>query len=247
LAGNESVRIEGFPFRIGLLYCIRIGHAKESNGTASNPEFPERIKVFAFISIGTEGPLPQLAQQDSPMEFQPTSIPDVILITPRMFGDQRGFFQETYHREKFRLGGIDVTFVQDNHSRSTRGVLRGLHYQIRQPQGKLVRVLRGEIWDVAVDLRRHSPTFGKWVGVTLDDRKFQQVFVPAGFAHGFCVVSETADVAYKCTDLYLPEAERSLLWNDPALGITWPTETPILSAKDSTGKLLADAEQFESL
>lgn len=181
------------------------------------------------------------------MEFQPTSIPDVILITPQMFGDQRGFFQETYHREKFRLGGIDVTFVQDNHSRSTRGVLRGLHYQIRQPQGKLVRVLRGEIWDVAVDLRRHSPTFGKWVGVTLDDRKFQQVFVPAGFAHGFCVVSETADVAYKCTDLYLPEAERSLLWNDPALGIAWPTEIPILSAKDSTGKLLADAESFESL
>ncbi len=178
------------------------------------------------------------------MEFQRTSIPEVILITPRVFGDQRGFFQETYHREKFREGGIETAFVQDNHSRSTKGVLRGLHYQVRQPQGKLVRVLRGEIWDVAVDLRRSSPTFGKWVGVKLDDRTFQQLYVPPGFAHGFCVTSESADVAYKCTDLYLPEAERSLLWNDPALGIEWPVESPILSEKDQQGKLLADAETF---
>ncbi len=179
------------------------------------------------------------------MEFQPTSIPDVILITPQLFGDQRGFFQETYHCVKFREGGIGDVFVQDNHSRSAQGVLRGLHYQISRPQGKLVRVLRGEIWDVAVDLRRHSPTFGKWVGVTLDDQKFQQLYIPPGFAHGFCVTSESADVAYKCTDLYFPEAERSLLWNDPALGITWPVEAPILSARDRSGKLLAEAETFE--
>lgn len=179
------------------------------------------------------------------MEFQPTSIPDVILITPQIFGDQRGFFQETYHREKFLAGGIDATFVQDNHSRSAHGVLRGLHYQIQQPQGKLVRVLRGEIWDVAVDLRRSSPTFGKWVGVTLDDQKFQQLYIPPGFAHGFCVTSETADVAYKCTNLYLPEAERSLLWNDPALGITWPVDAPILSARDRSGTILTAAETFE--
>ncbi|MCA9094392.1 MAG: dTDP-4-dehydrorhamnose 3,5-epimerase [Planctomycetaceae bacterium] len=178
------------------------------------------------------------------MEFQRTSIPEVILITPRVFGDQRGFFQETYHREKFREGGIEAAFVQDNHSRSTKGVLRGLHYQIRQPQGKLVRVLRGEIWDVAVDLRRSSPTFGKWVGVKLDDQNYQQLYVPPGFAHGFCVTSESADVAYKCTDLYLPEAERSLLWNDPALGIEWPVESPILSVKDQQGKLLSEAETF---
>jgi len=178
------------------------------------------------------------------MKFLPTTIPEVILIAPQVFGDERGFFQETYHLEKFFRGGIGATFVQDNHSRSRRGVLRGLHYQIRQPQGKLVRVLRGSIWDVAVDLRRSSPTFGRWVGATLDDQEFHQLYVPPGFAHGFCVLSESADVAYKCTETYLPEAERTLLWNDPELGISWPISDPVLSSKDQQGLRLSEAETF---
>lgn len=179
------------------------------------------------------------------MQFEPTEIPDVILITPRLLGDERGFFQEVYHQEKFREGGIRLPFVQDNHSRSRRGVLRGLHYQIRRPQGKLVRVLQGEIFDVAVDLRRSSPTFGRHVGVRLDALRYQQLYVPPGFAHGFCVLSESADVSYKCTDLYLPEAERSLLWNDPTVGISWPIDEPLLSEKDRAGVPLAQAELFE--
>jgi dTDP-4-dehydrorhamnose 3,5-epimerase len=179
------------------------------------------------------------------MRFVPTEIPDVIVIEPKVFGDARGFFCETYHRRKFAEAGLDVAFVQDNHSRSRWGVLRGMHYQIHQPQGKLLSVMAGEIFDVAVDLRRRSATFGRWVGVNLSADSHRMMYVPPGFAHGFLVLSETADVCYKCTDLYAPEHERSLLWNDPAVGIRWPlTGEPQLSDKDRQGLPLAEAECF---
>lgn len=155
------------------------------------------------------------------MKFQRTELPDVVLIEPTIFRDDRGFFMETYHRQRFVEGGIDAVFVQDNLSRSTRGTVRGLHFQIQQAQGKLVHVLAGEIFDVAVDLRRSSPTFGRWVGVTLSENNRRAVYIPPGFAHGFCVVSETADVFYKCTDFYAPQHERTLLWNDPVVGVDW--------------------------
>jgi dTDP-4-dehydrorhamnose 3,5-epimerase len=182
------------------------------------------------------------------MQFTNTELPDVILIQPRIFEDQRGFFLESYQKERFAAAGIHADFVQNNHSASTKGVLRGLHYQIRQPQGKLVRVVVGEIFDVAVDLRRHSPTFGHWVGVTLSSEKKNQLWVPPGFAHGFYVTSEKAEILYKATDYYAPQWERSLLWNDPMLGIHWPIikgEIPILSEKDRQGVLLSDAETYE--
>jgi dTDP-4-dehydrorhamnose 3,5-epimerase len=181
------------------------------------------------------------------MQFTNTELPDVILIQPRIFEDQRGFFLESYQKERFAAAGIHADFVQNNHSASTKGVLRGLHYQIRQPQGKLVRVVVGEIFDVAVDLRRHSPTFGHWVGVTLSSEKKNQLWVPPGFAHGFYVTSEKAEILYKATDYYAPQWERSLLWNDPMLGIHWPIikgEIPILSEKDRQGVLLSDAETY---
>jgi len=177
------------------------------------------------------------------MEFRPTAIPDVILIAPKVIGDDRGFFMETYQRREFREHGIGAEFVQDNHSRSRRGVLRGLHYQVKQPQGKLVRVVAGEVFDVSVDLRRGSPTFGKWAGVRLSAENKLQVWVPPGFAHGFCVLSEWADAIYKTTDFYAPEWERTLLWNDPDVGIAWPLEggaQPIVSAKDANGTRLRD-------
>ncbi len=175
-----------------------------------------------------------------------TAIPDVMIIEPTVFGDARGFFFESYNQRRFEeLTGITATFVQDNHSRSAQGVLRGLHYQIRQPQGKLVRVLAGEIVDVCVDLRRSSPTFGRSVSVTLSGDNHRQVWVPPGFAHGFVVISATADVAYKATDYYAPQHERTLLWNDPVLGIAWPLDgEPLLSAKDRTGVPLAQAETY---
>jgi dTDP-4-dehydrorhamnose 3,5-epimerase len=182
------------------------------------------------------------------MEFISTQIPDVIMIQPRIFKDERGFFLESYQKERFSSAGIQADFVQDNHSASTKGVLRGLHYQIRQAQGKLVRVVVGEVFDVVVDLRRHSPTFGRWVGVILSDRKMNQLWVPPGFAHGFYVTSERAEILYKATDYYAPQWERSLLWNDPMLGIDWNLidgELPILSEKDGKGSLLADAETYE--
>ncbi|HTI49404.1 MAG TPA: dTDP-4-dehydrorhamnose 3,5-epimerase [Planctomycetaceae bacterium] len=178
------------------------------------------------------------------MQFHKTDIPGVILIEPKVFGDERGFFMETYHQPRFAAAGIDLPFVQDNHSRSRKGVLRGLHYQLRHAQGKLVRVVQGEIFDVAVDARRSSPTFGRWFGAVLSDSNRRQLYVPPGFAHGFCVVSDSADVLYKTTDVYHPEEERSVLWNDPAIGITWPVKDPIISAKDQEGKLLAEAECF---
>lgn len=157
------------------------------------------------------------------MKVTPLSIPEVLLIEPEVFGDARGYFQETWHGRKYAAAGIDVAFVQDNHSRSGRGVLRGLHYQLRQPQGKLVRVVTGAVFDVAVDVRRGSPTFGQWVGEELSEENFRQMYVPPGFAHGFCVLSETADFLYKCTDFYAPESEHGVAWNDPDIGIQWPT------------------------
>jgi dTDP-4-dehydrorhamnose 3,5-epimerase len=180
------------------------------------------------------------------MRVIPTEIAEVLIVEPRLFTDERGFFLESYNRRAFRQAtGIDVEFVQDNHSRSARNVLRGLHYQIRQPQGKLVRVTVGEIWDVAVDLRASSATFGKWVAATLDAKSARCLWIPAGFAHGFLVVSDAAEVQYKTTDYYAPEHERTLLWNDPALAIPWPLRgEPVMADKDRRGALLAAAERF---
>lgn len=180
------------------------------------------------------------------MKVTPTEIPDVLILEPKVFGDQRGFFFESFNQQVFNEAtGLDVHFVQDNHSRSAQGVLRGLHYQISQPQGKLVRVVSGEVLDVAVDIRRSSPTFGKWVSVLLSGENHRQVWVPSGFAHGFVVLSETADFLYKTTDYYAPQFERAVLWNDPALGIDWQLKTePKLSAKDMLGLPLAQAAVF---
>ncbi len=180
------------------------------------------------------------------MQAIPTAIPEVLIIEPKVFGDARGFFFESYNARAFaQATGLDLNFVQDNHSRSARGVLRGLHYQLKQPQGKLVRVVRGSVYDVAVDVRRSSPTFGQWVGVELSEHNHRQMWVPAGFAHGFLVTSESADFLYKTTDYYAPEHERCIAWNDPAIGIDWPLDgAPQLSAKDQQGVPLAQAEVF---
>jgi dTDP-4-dehydrorhamnose 3,5-epimerase len=175
-----------------------------------------------------------------------TEIPDVLMIEPKVFGDARGFFLESYNENVFREAtGVTATFVQDNHSRSGRGVLRGLHYQVKQPQGKLVRVVRGAVFDVVVDLRRSSPSFGQWVGTELSEENHRQFWVPPGFAHGFVVLSESADFLYKTTEYYAPEHERCIAWNDPALAIGWPLEAePLVSAKDRGGVSLRDAELF---
>jgi len=180
------------------------------------------------------------------MKVVETSIPDVLIIEPKVFGDERGFFYESFNAAAFEAAtGLKRQFVQDNHSKSQRGVLRGLHYQIQQPQGKLVRVVAGEVFDVAVDLRKSSPSFGRWFGTHLSAQNQRQLWIPEGFAHGFVVLSESAEFLYKTTDYYAPEHERSLLWNDPELGIQWPfDEAPQLSAKDQAGKLLREAELF---
>jgi len=180
------------------------------------------------------------------MKVLPTAIPDVLVVEPKVFGDSRGFFLESFNARAFRAAtGLLPDFVQDNHSRSSRGVLRGLHYQIRQPQAKLVRVVRGSVFDVAVDLRRSSSTFGKWAGTELSEDNCRQLWIPEGFAHGFLVLSESADFLYKTTDYYAPEHERCLLWNDPDVGIAWPLEgVPLLSAKDRAGQPLVDCEVF---
>jgi dTDP-4-dehydrorhamnose 3,5-epimerase len=175
-----------------------------------------------------------------------TRIPDVAIVEPQVFGDERGFFLESYHRRKFEEIGLAQTFVQDNHSRSARNVLRGLHYQLGQPQGKLVRVVAGSIWDVAIDIRRQSPTFRQWIGEELSEQNKRMLWIPEGFAHGFVVISDSADVLYKTTDFYAPAEERSLLWNDPELAIEWPLDgAPLLSAKDRAGVPLSEAELFE--
>ena len=180
------------------------------------------------------------------MPIQTTAIPDVIIIEPKVFGDERGFFYESFNAKSFaEQTGIKASFVQDNHSKSAKGVLRGLHYQIQQPQGNLVRVVAGEVFDVAVDIRKHSPTFGKWVGAMLSAENKRQMWIPEGFAHGFLVTSESAEFLYKTTDYYAPEFERSIFWNDPAIGIQWPVQgEPVLSNKDKIAKLLSEAEVF---
>ena len=180
------------------------------------------------------------------MKVTPTAIPDVLIIEPKVFGDSRGFFFESFNQEAFNQAtGTSVQFVQDNHSRSAKGVLRGLHYQIQHPQGKLVRVVQGAVFDVAVDIRASSPTFGQHVGVELSAENKRMLWVPEGFAHGFVTISDTAEFLYKTTDYYAPQFERSIAWNDPDLGIQWPVEgAPLLSAKDQQAKRLAEAEQF---
>jgi dTDP-4-dehydrorhamnose 3,5-epimerase len=181
-----------------------------------------------------------------PYHVTPTAIADVLVLEPRVFGDDRGFFFESFNARDFtQATGLDVAFVQDNHSQSACGVLRGLHYQIRHAQGKLVRVVQGEVFDVAVDLRRSSPTFGRWVGERLSADNKKQMWIPPGFAHGFLVLSERAQFLYKTTDYWYPEHERSLLWNDPAIGIDWPVSgQPLLAAKDAAAPGLAGAEVF---
>jgi dTDP-4-dehydrorhamnose 3,5-epimerase len=183
------------------------------------------------------------------LNFITTSIPGILIIEPKVFPDERGFFLESYQKKKFSEAGIPFEFVQDNHSKSCQGVLRGLHYQIRQAQGKLMRVIAGEIYDVAVDIRRRSPTFGQWFGVHLSAETKTMLWVPPGMAHGFYVTSPEAEVLYKATDYYAPQWERSILWNDPAIGVQWPLQgqAPILSPKDEAGRLLADAEVYEDL
>ena len=183
------------------------------------------------------------------MKVIETGIEGLLVLEPKVFGDARGFFMESFNARTFaEVTGLELDFVQDNHSRSGRGVLRGLHYQVRQPQGKLVRVSQGSVFDVAVDLRRSSPTFGRWYGVELSGENHRQFWVPAGFAHGFYVLSESADFLYKTTDYYAPEHERSLAWNDPTVGVQWPLAgEPLLSAKDVAGKPLGECEVFETL
>lgn len=180
------------------------------------------------------------------MKVTPSAIPAVLIIEPKVFGDARGFFFESFNQRAFsQATGLDVNFVQDNHSRSAKGVLRGLHYQIQQPQGKLVRVVRGAVFDVTVDIRKSSPTFGQWVGVELTEDNHRQLWIPPGFAHGFYVLSDSADFLYKTTDYYAPEFECSLVWNDSKIAIAWPLDMqPIVSAKDAQGMSLTDAAVF---
>ncbi|MDX1412493.1 MAG: dTDP-4-dehydrorhamnose 3,5-epimerase [Nitrospirales bacterium] len=174
------------------------------------------------------------------MKFIGTELPGVIIVNPEVHRDARGCFLETYHTQKYGEGGIKATFVQDNSSHSFRGILRGLHAQLLRPQGKLIRVSHGEIFDVAVDIRRGSPTFARWVGVNLSGENFQQIYIPPGFAHGFCVLSDVAKLEYKCTDFYEPKGEVSVRWDDPTVNIRWPIDTPILSQKDLAGQFLQD-------
>jgi dTDP-4-dehydrorhamnose 3,5-epimerase len=175
------------------------------------------------------------------VKVETTPIPGVLVIEPKRFGDARGFFVEQFHSKRYAEHGISGPFVQDNYSRSAKGTLRGLHYQLPHAQGKLVQVVAGAVWDVAVDIRRGSPAFGKWFGLELSAENGRQLWVPPGLAHGFCVTSDSADFVYKCTDFYSPESERGVAWNDPELGITWPVEHPILSKKDEAAARLKDA------
>lgn len=181
------------------------------------------------------------------MKVIPTHIPEVLILEPQVFGDARGFFLETWNANTFAELGLDLRFVQDNHSRSRQGILRGMHYQIQHPQGKLVRVTHGKVFDVAVDLRQSSPSFGQWAGAELSEENHRMLWVPPGFAHGFYVMSESADFLYKCTDFYAPEYDRSLRWDDPTVGIEWPLvngAAPTISAKDEAGKRWQEADKF---
>jgi dTDP-4-dehydrorhamnose 3,5-epimerase len=174
------------------------------------------------------------------MKFLPTQLPGVLIVESDVYRDQRGWFVETYHVQKYQEAGIPLPFVQDNCSSSVHGTLRGLHLQLTRPQGKLIRVIRGEIFDVAVDVRRGAPTFASWVGVNLSGQDFKQIYIPPGFAHGFCVLSDVAEVEYKCTDVYAPGGEVTIRWDDPRIAIQWPIERPLLSTKDAAGQLLND-------
>ncbi len=180
------------------------------------------------------------------MQVTETALPGVKIIEPKVFGDHRGFFLETYNRERYKEAGIDLDFMQDNHSKSSRGVLRGLHYQLVNPQDKLVWCISGAVWDVAVDVRKGSETFGKWVGVELNTETKKQILVPKGFAHGFVVLSEVAEIMYKCSDVYNPKGEGGIIWNDPAVGIEWPITDVVLSEKDAILPPLAEARVFEA-
>ncbi len=174
------------------------------------------------------------------IKLRESSLPGVVIIEPVIFNDPRGFFMETYHKKKYAEGGVDCVFVQDNYSYSEKGTLRGLHYQLRNPQAKLVQVITGEVYDVVVDIRRGSPTFGRWDGILLSSKNKRQLFIPEGFAHGFCVLSETADFLYKCTDFYASGDDYGVLWSDPSIGIDWPIEKPMLSEKDAKNPPLKD-------
>jgi dTDP-4-dehydrorhamnose 3,5-epimerase len=181
------------------------------------------------------------------MELEPTRLPEVVLIKPRVFGDARGFFFESWQERAFAAAGIGTSFVQDNHSHSTRHTLRGLHFQVQQPQGKLVRVTRGEVFDVAVDIRRGSPRYGQWAGVVLNDANHQMLWVPPGFAHGYLALTEEVDFLYKCTDYYAPEYERAIRWDDPQLAVNWPLPAgivPVLSSKDAAAPLFSHAQSY---
>lgn len=178
------------------------------------------------------------------MKVEQTTLPGVLLLKPKVFGDKRGFFLETFRADTLHKAGLTVEFIQDNHSRSSKGVLRGLHYQLKQPQGKLVRVTRGEIFDVAVDVRRDSPHFGQWFGATLNDENMQMMYIPPGFAHGFVVLSDIVDFVYKCSNYYHPQSEQGILWNDPKIGIKWPIADVNLSAKDQTNPRLHDQQNL---
>ncbi len=181
------------------------------------------------------------------MKVIPSPISDVLIIEPDLFGDERGFFMETWHADEFATHGISVPFVQDNHSRSQHGVLRGLHYQLNRPQGKLVRVASGAVYDVAVDIRRGSTTYGQWVGVELNQDNHRQMYIPPGFAHGFCVLSEFADFLYKCTDYYVPEDEQGIIWNDQDIGIEWPGLEFVVSEKDAMNRSLKELKDLDLL
>lgn len=185
--------------------------------------------------------MPLVSYHPRRLNIRPTSLPGVLIIEPKVFGDERGFFMETYRADLFRAAGVDAVFVQDNHSRSARGVLRGLHYQEPNPQGKLVRCTRGALFDVAVDIRNGSPSFGKWLGIELSEANKLMLWIPPGFAHGFCALEDGTDLVYKCTAVYEPANDRSILWNDPDIGIEWPIASPLLSAKDAVAPRLSDA------
>ena len=227
--GLKIACVEEIAFRMGYISAAELEAPRGAAGE-------ERLRAV---------PPSGAAGEDARVNVTPTALPDVLVIEPKVFGDSRGFFLESWNQRAFAAAGIRAGFVQDNHSRSARNVLRGLHYQLQQAQGKLVRVIAGEIYDVAVDIRRGSPTFGHWVGVALSAENRRMVWVPPGFAHGFLVVSEAAEVLYKATDYYAPEHERSIAWNDPELAIAWPLAgEPVLSAKDAAGKRLRDAEVY---
>jgi dTDP-4-dehydrorhamnose 3,5-epimerase len=233
--GKQPFTIPRSIGRVAGALCSNIRHAMEF-------VLPELLR---FVNWKDESCQTRTAdvQGDRLVEIVPLQIPDVLLLRPKVFADRRGFFLESYNQKTLGEAGFNHSFVQDNHSHSQKGVLRGLHYQVRQPQGKLIRVVVGKIFDVAVDVRRTSAHFGKWVARRLSADNKEMLWVPPGFAHGFLVLSETADVLYKATDYYAPQFERTLLWNDPDLGIDWPlTGTPVMSEKDMAGKLLKQAE-----